>query len=653
MRLITLLIAVFALTACGPKDESNHESSTQSGNQAAQQAAPAATQQEVTAAPEPQPFDLAHDYFSFANTDQFVTRHLNLDLTVDFDKKELRGAAVLSMNRLDPAASDIVLDTRDLHIESVSVNGTAADFAYSQTDEVLGQALKIAIPDGQQADAELQVEIHYKTDPGASALQWLPPELTAGGEHPYMFSQSQSIHARSWIPLQDSPAVRVTYAATIHTPPELLAVMSANNDPETPRNGEYHFSMPQAIPSYLLAIAVGDIYFAPIGKQTGIYTEPAVLEAATYEFADTQNMLDAAADIYGPYQWGRYDLLILPPSFPFGGMENPRLSFITPSVLAGDRSLVSLIAHELAHSWSGNLVTNKTWRDIWLNEGTTSYVTQRLMEVLYSKERADEERVLSYRELQNSMQTVKPEMQALAPRVKLDDPDESQGSMHYDKGELFMQHLENVFGREIFDPILAGYFKHFEWQSISTEQFLEYLDKHLLQQHPGKYTRTQAEQWLYEPGLPDDAPVPHSETLDKAAQLASSWALGEVALGSIALDQFSPQATVYFINNLPTDLSDEQLSALDSQLGFSQSLNAEIARAWFIQVATRRHQAAYADMQAYLNRYGRTRLVLPVYLALANNGQDAELSREMLAGASGKYHPLTKQAIDSYLKKAE
>lgn len=645
MRHFALALSIVFLIACSPKDEPNKDVVDPTTSQP--------TVKEKAETPKVELFDLEHDYFSFANTDQFVTRHLKLDLTVDFDKKELRGSAVLLMNRLDPAASDIILDTRNLHIERVSVNGVEAAHSYTKTDKVLGQALSIAIPDGLQGDEELQVEIHYKTDPTATALQWLPPELTAGGEFPYMFSQSQSIHARSWAPIQDSPAVRMTYEATIHTPPELLAVMSANNDPETPRNGEYHFSMPQAIPSYLLAIAVGDIYFAPIGEQTGIYAEPEVLEASVYEFGDTQNMLEVAEKMYGPYQWGRYDLLILPPSFPFGGMENPRLSFITPSVLAGDRSLVSLVAHELAHSWSGNLVTNKTWRDIWLNEGITSYVTQRLMEVLYSKERADEERVLSYRELQNSMKTVKPEMQALAPRKRLDNPDESQGSMHYDKGELFMRHLENKFGRDDFDPFLAAYFKHFEFESISTEQFLDYLDTHLLLKYPGKYTREQAEEWLYEPAIPDDAPVPTSETLDKAGQLASSWAVGEVEVGSIPLDQFSPQASVYFINSLPMDLSDEQLSELDEQFGMSQSMNAEIARAWFIQVATRRHQAAYDEMTAYLNRYGRTRLVLPVYVALAKNGQDGALSREIFEGASSKYHPLTYRAIDHSLKKIE
>lgn len=619
MRVFTLLLSIFMLVACGQDEE-------------------AASKKEA--------IDITHDYFSFANTDAFVTDHLQLDLTVNFDLKELRGMAELNMRQLDPAATEIILDTRDLHIDGILINGAESAFEYAQTDPVLGQALKITLPDGLDRQQDLQVKIHYQTDPGASALQWLPPELTAGGKYPYMFSQSQSIHARSWVPLQDTPSVRITYKATIHTPAKLLAVMSADNDPLTPRSGEYHFNMPQPIPSYLLAIAVGNIYFAPIGERTGIYTEPEMLDASTFEFSTTQQMLETTESIYGPYQWGRYDLLILPPSFPYGGMENPRLSFITPSVLAGDQSLVSLIAHELAHSWSGNLVSNQTWRDIWLNEGTTSYLDSRLIEVLFGKDRADEERVLSYRELMQGLDEISPEMQALAPREKLDDPDESQGSIHYQKGQLFLQHMENIFGRETFDPFLASYFKNFEFQSISSEQFLDYLDQNLLLTFPGKFNRSQAEEWLYEAGIPDDAPVPHSETLDQAERVANKWAMGEIAASEIPLSQWSPHAAVHFINNLPINLAEDQLSELDESFGFSESRNAEIGRAWFIQVAIRRHVPAYEAMEAHLNRYGRTRLVEPVFMALVKNGEDRELSLELFAGARSKYHPLTIAAIE-------
>lgn len=593
--------------------------------------------------------DRSHDYFSFANTGQFVTEHIRLDLTVDFDLMELRGLAVLKMQRLDPFAKTVILDTRDLHIESILVAGfegdaTEAAFRYSQQHETLGQALEITLPDGLDQQ-DLEIKIHYKTDPTATALQWLPKELTAGGKHPFMFSQSQSIHARSWVPLQDTPSVRITYAATIHTPDSLLAVMSADNDPLTPRNGEYHFNMPQPIPSYLLAIAVGDIYFAPIGENTGIYAEPQLLDAATFEFASTQKMLDSAVSVYGPYQWGRYDLLILPNSFPFGGMENPRLSFITPSVLAGDQSLVSLIAHELAHSWSGNLVTNRTWRDIWLNEGITSYLDARLIEVLFGKQRADEERVLSYRELLLGLEEISPAMQALAPRENLDDTGATQGTLPYQKGQLFLEQLERSFGRDTFDAFLAGYFKHFEFQSISSEQFIEYLDLNLLAKHPGKFSRLQAEEWLYQPGLPADAPIPYSETLEQAARMASSWATGEVRVASIPLSGWSPQATVHFINSLPADLSETQLTEIDDHFGFSQTRNAEIARTWFIQVAARRYLPAYGAMQAYLGLHGRIRLIDPVYRALVENGEDYELANEVFEKTRVQYHPLTDSII--------
>jgi len=631
MRIITLLLTAFVLLGCS---------------------------QDENAVGQKEPVDLSHDYFSFANTDQFVTEHINLNLTVDFDLKQLSGLVTLKMRRLDPSASHIILDTRDLHIDGILIGdpgsaGKEATFEFTRQHPKLGQALDIRLPDGLDEQRELLVEIHYKTDPTASALQWLPRELTAGGDHPFMFSQSQSIHARSWVPLQDTPSVRITYEATIHTPADLLAVMSADNDPLTPRDGEYHFNMPQAIPSYLLAIAVGNIYFAPIGKDTGIYAEPEVLDAAVFEFASTQQMLDTAASIYGPYQWGRYDLLILPPSFPFGGMENPRLSFITPSVLAGDQSLVSLIAHELAHSWSGNLVSNKTWRDIWLNEGITSYLDARLMEVLYGKDRADEERVLSYRELLQGLEEVAPAMQALAPVENIDDPDASQGSVHYAKGQLFLQHLENIFGRETFDPFLAAYFKHFEFQSISSEQFLDYLDQNLLTEYPGKFSRAQAEEWLYQPGLPADTPVPFSETLDQAERMAVSWAAGEVPVDDIPLRSWSPQAAVHFFNSLPVDLSEAQLSALDNGFGISQTRNAEIGRAWFTQVATRRFLPAYSAMEAFLNLNGRIRLIYPVYIALANNGQDAELAHEIFNKARENYHPLTNTRIEQGLSKPE
>ena len=596
-------------------------------------------------------YDPARDYFTFANTDQFVTRHIALDLDVDFVAEKLRGNAVLHMTVVDRSASEIVLDTRDLDIESVvflAANGTPepAAFEMGAADSIKGTPLIVTLPPGVDARSEVTVRIDYETSPASSALQWLPPELTAGGKHPMVFSQSQAVHARSWIPLQDTPTVRVTYEAVVNTPAELLAVMSADNDPLAPRRGEYRFEMPQPIPSYLFALAVGNLYFAPLGEDTGVYTEPELLDAAVYEFANTQDMLDVAVARFGPYRWGRYDLLVLPPSFPYGGMENPRLSFLTPSLLAGDRSLVSVVAHELAHSWSGNLVTNATWRDGWLNEGMTSYLESRLMEIIYGEDRADEERVLGYEELLLNFDSVPLERQALAPRLDSGDPDNVQGTVHYHKGQLFLQYLEDGFGRGVFDEFLSAYFDDFAFKTITTERFLDYLDEKLLAPNPGILSRPQIEAWMYQPGLPDDAPTPSSTTLDRAAGLAAAWAAGEADIGDVPVEDWSPQALIHFINNLPAELPDERLQVLDEALGLSDTTNAEIGRTWFIQVATRRYTPAYEKLERHLNRYGRTRLILPVYGALADNGQDRAMAEAMFAAARGAYHPLTVTAIE-------
>jgi leukotriene-A4 hydrolase len=602
-------------------------------------------------------YDPARDYFTFANTEQFVTRHIALDLDVDFEAEVLRGSVTLNMIVLDSSADQIVLDTRDIAVDSVVFiqpggETQIATFKMGDLDEVLGTPLVISVPASIETSDEVTLRVDYETSPNASALQWLPPKLTAGGTHPMMFSQSQSIHARSWVPLQDTPAVRITYEAVIRTPGDLLALMSANNDPLTQRGGEFQFDMPQPIPSYLLAIAVGNFYFAPLGEDTGVYTEPELLDASVYEFSSTQDMLDVAEERFGPYRWGRYDLLVLPPSFPFGGMENPRLSFITPSLLAGDRSLVSVIAHELAHSWSGNLVTNATWRDGWLNEGMTSYLESRLMEIIYDKDRVDEERVLGYEELLLDFDSVPLERQALAPRLESGDADDVQGTIHYHKGQRFLEYLEKGFGREKFDPFILGYFDHFAFQTLTTEVFLDYLDENLLQKYEGVISREQVEEWMYEPGLPEGAPIPSSTTLDKAAELAAAWSIGEVSIEDIPVSEWSPQALIHFINNLPADLSDGKLASLDSELGLSNTQNAEIARTWFIQVATRRFEPAYEQLEAHLNRYGRARLVTPIYGALASNGHDAELADSMFEKAKAAYHPLTNAYIEKTLEKA-
>jgi Aminopeptidase N len=389
------------------------------------------------------------DYHSYSNPEAVRVRHVNLDLEVLFPEKILRGAATLAVDRVDQAKEGpIVLDTRDLVIEKAEtspdgVRFTTAKYALGANDPILGAPLTIELP--LRASS---VRITYATKPSASGLQWMTPAQTAGKKQPFLYSQSEPIHARSWIPLQDTPGVRVTYNARIRTPKQLRAVMSAVNDPDPdPKvRGDYTFEMPKPIPSYLIALAVGDLQFRTMSKRTGVYGEPSVVEKAAKEFEDTEKMIGVAEELYGPYKWGRYDILVLPPSFPFGGMENPRLTFATPTVIAGDKSLVSLVAHELAHSWSGNLVTNATWRDFWLNEGFTVYFENRIQEAVYGLDRADMEAVLARQELEEEMKHLAPRDQVLHIDLKGRDPDDGSTQVPYVKGMLFLKQLEPYSG---------------------------------------------------------------------------------------------------------------------------------------------------------------------------------------------------------------
>ena len=418
------------------------------------------------------PIEPGFDYHSFANVDQFRVTHVELDLRIDLEGKVISGVAALEFKRLDPRATQLVLDTKDLMVNDVSQKATdvlgataknqtiwvSRPFHMEKPDPILGSALVIELPPSRKTVESIRVD--YETSPTAGALQWLTAKQTAGHHKGFLYTQSEPIGARTWIPLQDTPQVRATYKAMIHTDSGVLAVMSAENDPKHKRDGEYTFVMPQAIPSYLIALAVGDLEFKETGPRSGVYAEKPVIKAAAKEFADTESMIAAGEKLFGPYRWSRYDILVLPPGFPVGGQENPRLSFITPTVIAGDKSLVSVIAHELAHSWSGNLVTNATWRDVWLNEGFTDFLESRIMTEVYGEPRASMEAVLGLRSLRDDLAKLPPKDQVLAIDLRDRNPELAFSTVPYEKGRLFLRYLDAKFGRERFDAFLHGYFDH-------------------------------------------------------------------------------------------------------------------------------------------------------------------------------------------------
>ncbi len=589
----------------------------------------------------------ATDVHSYARPTEAVARHLDLDITVDFDTQTLHGTATYTIENLT-GTDHIIFDTRQLAIEKVYEGSDMQEttFSLGLEDPVLGQPLIIAVQ-----PATTRLTIKYRTLPGAAAVQWLPPQQTAGKVLPFLFTQSQAILARTWIPIQDSPGIRITYNARVKVPPVLLAVMSAENPQEKNNTGEYTFRMQQPIPSYLMALAVGDLQFRSLGPKTGIYAEPATLDAAAYEFAEMSQMLTAAEKIYGTYRWDRYDLLVLPPAFPFGGMENPRLTFVTPTVLASDRSLTSLIAHELAHSWSGNLVTNGTWNDFWLNEGFTVYFERRIMEELYGKDYADMLEVLGYQDLQHTIQELGPASEDTC--LKLDlvgrDPDEGLTEIAYEKGNFFLLHIEQAVGREQFDAFVNKYFNTFAFQSTTTDLFLNFLEKELIKWDKELATQINVDGWIFSPGLPADVIKPTSSRFASVEKTFREWNAGKPA-SQLNTGSWSSHEWLHFLRMLPDTMSPQQMAELDAAFQFTSSKNSEVLAAWLLHAIHNKYTSAQEALETFLVNVGRRKFLVPIYKALLATPEGKERALAIYAQARPHYHAVASVTLDELVK---
>ena len=595
----------------------------------------------------------SHDESSYAEPDKVVVKDVALDLKLDFDARQIGGTATYTLEWKDKAAKQLVLDTRELSVEKVEAigaDGTASplQFVLAPADKVFGSKLSIDAP-AQPA----KVQITYHTAPTASGLQWLEPSMTEGKKLPFMFSQSQAIHARSWVPLQDTPSVRFTYTAHVTSRPDVMVLMSADNDPKAARDGDYTFKMPQPIPSYLLAIAAGDLVFEPISGRSGVWAEPTMVGKAAKEFEDTEKMIGAAEKLYGQYRWGRYDMLVLPPSFPFGGMENPRLTFATPTVIVGDKSLVSLVAHELAHSWSGNLVTNASWKDIWLNEGFTTYVQGRITEALYGQEMAEMEREIDQNDLLAEIKDKSPADQALAlPPLTERDPDDALSQVAYVKGAWFLQFLEQRFGRDTFDPFLRGWFDDHAFQSANTDQFVDYMKKNLLTKKPGAVTDAELKAWLDEPGIPAFATKARSRNFSIVDTARIAWQ-GSNTLPNVQITgEWGTQEWVHFIDGLGKTLPLEKLAALDKAYHFTGTANGEIAMRWYPLAIRSGYTEANEPAAAFIERVGRRKLILPIYAELVKTPEGLAFAKAAFEKAKPGYHPITTASVQDMLDKA-
>jgi len=588
---------------------------------------------------------MAKDLHTQSNAGQISMQQLNLDIRVDFEHQQIAGSAAWTISN-DRKQDTLRLDTYDLTIDSVWADGKKVNHSLGQMVTHLGSALSVPITPETR-----RVTVFYKTGKGARALQWLTPQQTLGKTQPFLYTQSESIYARSWIPSPDGPGIRFRYNARVTVPKNLLALMSADNPQQTNDSGVYHFKMDIPVPAYLMALAVGDLRFKAVDQRTGVYAEPNMLDKAAWELADMGKMVNTAEQLYGPYRWGRYDVLVLPPGFPIGGMENPKLTFATPTIIAGDRSLVNLIAHELAHNWSGNLVTNATWNDFWLNEGFTVYFERRISEAMNDKSYADMLWELGYQDLEAAVEDLGKDSKDT--HLKLDltgrDPDDGLTDIAYEKGALLLRLIENSVGRERFDRFLRKYFDEHAFKTITTEQFLAYLNDNLIKGDKPLETKLDINAWVYGPGIPGNAPHADRVRFAKVDAERTKF-LNGTPPAQLATKEWSTHEWLHFLRKLPKPLKPEQMAALDNGFHFTQTGNSEIADLWFVMSVTAGYKTAYPAMDHFLSQVGRRKFLEPLYEAMMASHQEA-MAIDIYGKYRKNYHPLAQMTLDKMILK--
>ncbi|KAI4257221.1 MAG: hypothetical protein LQ352_001719 [Teloschistes flavicans] len=573
---------------------------------------------------------------TLSNYNNFRTTHTTAHFEIDFEQKCLKGNVILKLTSIANAETkDILLDTSHLDVKHVALKGEVlSKWELLPIFEPYGSALKISVEKEPEKGQHLELDIQVETTEKGIALQWLSPAQTSNKKHPYMFSQCQTIRARSVFPCQDTPDVKSTFDFNIRSPLPVIAsgLPTGVHDHQPGKNGGpstslYTFKQDIPIPAYLFALASGDIAAAPIGPRSTVATGPDELKDSKWELeADTERYIQTAEKLVYPYAWGTYNVLILPPSFPYGGMENPVYTFATPTIVSGDRQNVDVIAHELSHSWSGNLVSNASWEHFWLNEGWTTYLERRIQAAIHGEPHRDFSAIIGWKALADSVDRFgkEHEFTKLVIDLKGKDPDDAFSSVPYEKGSHFLLSLEKLLGKERWDPFIPHYFTKFKGKSLDSYDFkatvLEYFGK---DQEASKLLKNNVDwdRWFYGPGLP---PKPDFDTsmVDVCYDLADKWKsynpddrTSSFQPKKKDIETLSANQVVVFlerIQDFEPPLSKQTVHAMGEIYGFSSSKNVEIVARFLTVGLIAKDPEVLAPTCELLGRTGRLKFVRPL-----------------------------------------
>ncbi|XP_062989817.1 leukotriene A-4 hydrolase [Elgaria multicarinata webbii] len=598
------------------------------------------------------------DPSSFAAPDCCRTHHLHLRCRVDFESRSLRGTAALTVRAERDNLRCVVLDTKDLTIHKVVVNRQEAQFALGQHHSFKGAPLEITLPFELGKGQDVIVEVSFETSPRSSALQWFTPEQTSGKRHPFLFSQCQATHCRAVLPCQDTPAVKLTYYAEISVPNELVALMSARRDGDLPDPEEstrkiYRFIQNVPIPSYLIALVAGALESREIGPRTLVWAEKELVDKSAHEFAETEAMLKTAEDLAGPYVWGQYDLLVLPPSFPYGGMENPCLTFVTPTLLAGDRSLSNVIAHEISHSWTGNLVTNKTWEHFWLNEGHTVYLERMIGGRLFGEQFRHFQALGGWRELQNTINLLgnTNPMTKLEICLKEVDPDVAYSYVPYEKGFALLLYLEQLLGgKDIFMGFLRAYIQQFAFKSIRTEDWKNFLYAYFKDKVDVLDT-VNWNAWMNAAGMPPVKPTYDTTLSNACSALCQRWIKAtESNLNSFSSADIAEMSSHQHIEFLALLLLEDPLPVshvrqMQQVYNFNAVNNSEIRFRWLRLCIQAKWEDAIPLALKMATEQGRMKFTRPLFKDLYKFDKSRDQAISVFQQHKASMHPVTEKLV--------